>query len=67
MNIVRVMAVAVVLSSVVGTAQAADGMERIQQFQANFQAEQDRLWNDQSNQRKEQVAEKEKSTDKTDG
>ncbi|MEE1922750.1 hypothetical protein V0R50_10890 [Pseudomonas sp. 148P] len=67
MNIVRVMAVAVVLSSVVGTAQAADGMERIQQFQAKFQAEQDRLWGDQSEQRKEQVVEKETATDKSDG
>ncbi len=59
----KMMAVAAVLSALVGTAQAADGLERIQQFQAKFQAEQERLWGD----RGEQVVKQEKADKKADG
>ena len=59
----KVMAVAGLLSAMVGTAQAADGMERIQEFQAKFQAEQDRLWGD----REQQLVKQETADKKADG
>jgi len=61
MRIIKVMLVAGLLASSVGVAQAADGMERIQRFQAQFQAEQERLWGDG----KEQVVKQDKEDQKT--
>lgn len=67
MRVLKMIAVAGVLSAVVGTAQAADGMERIQNFHAQFQAEQQRLWGDRGEERKEQqVVEKDKAEKKAD-
>ncbi|OLS60482.1 hypothetical protein [Pseudomonas putida] len=63
MRMLKVMAVAGLLSAMVGTAQAADGMERIQEFQAKFQAEQDRLWGD----REQQLVKQETADKKADG
>ncbi len=65
MRMHKVMAVAGLLSALAGTAQAADGMERIQEFQAKFQAEQDRLWGDRD--KEQQVVEQEKTDKKADG
>ena len=63
MRMLKVMAVAGLLSAMVGTAQAADGMERIQEFQAKFQAEQDRLWGD----REQQLVKQETADKKAEG
>lgn len=65
MRMLKVMAVAGLLSAMVGTAQAADGMERVQEFQAKFQAEQDRLWGDRD--KEQQVVKQEKADEKADG
>ncbi|MDR0278855.1 MAG: hypothetical protein LBJ37_13325 [Paucimonas sp.] len=62
MRIMKVMLVAGLLASSVGVAQAEDGMERIQRFQAQFKAEQERLWGDG----KEQVVKQDKEDKKTD-
>lgn len=68
MRMIRLMAVAGVVSALVGTAQAADGLERIQAFQANFQAEQQRLWGDRGEQRDgQQVVQQDKAGKKADG
>ncbi|HCN45504.1 MAG TPA: hypothetical protein DIT18_07460 [Pseudomonas sp.] len=63
MRVFKVVVVAGLLSAFAGTAQAADGMERIQEFQAKFQAEQDRLWGD----REQQVVKQETADSKADG
>ncbi|MHA6195882.1 hypothetical protein ACX3YG_16095 [Pseudomonas wadenswilerensis] len=66
MRIMKVMLVAGLLASSVGVAQAADGMERVQRFQAQFQAEQERLWGDRGEEGKEQVVKQEKEGKKAD-
>lgn len=65
MRVFKVVVVAGLLSAFAGTAQAADGMERIQEFQAKFQAEQQRLWSDRDKER--QVVKQETADSKADG
>lgn len=66
MRVLKVIVLAGLFASGAGVAQAEDGFERVQRFQAQFQAEQQRLWGDRGDEGKEQVVKQEKDGKKAD-